>query len=101
MSETAAPDPRCERLDRIVAFLGDHHEALAMAVLLLSEHAYADVTFTIREPHGQRELLVRTQLSRVVPAGNGGRRKPRRTLLRLCEVPTFAGGPGSCIWRAR
>lgn len=90
---------RRERLDRIVDFLGPRHEALAMAVLLLSEHAHADVTFVVKEPLGHGELIVRTQLSRVVPAGNGGRRKPRRTLLHLCEEPTSAGG--SCNWGVR
>lgn len=85
-------------IDRgIVAdFLGPGHEALADAIVTLCEEASAEVAFatSLRS----RTITVRTQASRIVPAGRL-RRKPRRVLLRLSEVLSFNGDAGRTgVW---
>jgi hypothetical protein len=83
---------------RLMDFLGAEHEALAVAIAVLARETMCDVTMRRSVPGG-RTVEVRTQRSRIVPAGNGGRRKPRRVILRVVEVASFNGG-GSGIYRA-
>ncbi len=82
---------------QIEEFLGPESAALAAAIDALARETGADVVL-VRHLDTPDEVIVRTQASRMVPAGRA-RKKPRRVLLRLVEDPLPSGRGGSCVWR--
>ena len=81
---------------RIEDFLGPGNEALARAVAALADETRSEVVFSVSLTH--RALVVRTQASRIVPAGRL-RRKPRRVLLEVREALSVSGLSGRTgVW---